>query len=225
MDDLILGGTDLKKIKQRKILLNDKSNIKGLRVLNYFLDFEVARTKNGISLCQRKYSLDLIHDESLIGAKPCNTSMQPHLQIHKTPLSEPTTYKGLIDILLYHTHSMHEITYAVRKPCQFLDASTDKHILVGLHVLRYLKNNPRQGLFFSSSSTPCLKDFFDSDWGACPDTRRSTTGICFFLSKSLINYKSKKLAVVSQSSSDTEYRALTHAICKGQWFFYLLNKF
>jgi len=94
--------------------------------------------------------------------------MQPQLQLHKTygePLSESTTYRRLIGRLLYLTHSRPEIAYAVNKLSQFLDAPTTEHMLAKLHVLKFLINNPGQGLFFTSSSSLTLKGFSDSDWG------------------------------------------------------------
>lgn len=208
---MVLGGTDLDEIIQIKTLLDNKFNIKDLGVLKYFLGFEVSRTHDGISLCQRKYALNLIHDVGLIGTIPCNTPMQPHLQLHKIygqPLSEPTTYRCLIGGLSYLTHSRSEISYGVNKLSQLLNATTDKRMLAGLHVLRFLKNHPGQGLFFSSLSTLYLKGFSDSDWDVYPDTRRSTSKICFFLGKSLVSWKRRKKNVVSRSSLEAEYQAL-----------------
>jgi hypothetical protein len=228
VDDLVLGGTDIEEINQLKSMLDQKFSIKDLGQLKYFLGFDVARTKAGIALCQRKYTLDLLADAGLLAAKPCSTPMQPQLQLHKssgTPLTDPTTYRRLIGRLLYLTHSRPEISYAVSKLSQFLDAPTDTHMLAGLHVLRFLKNHPGQGLFFSASSPLTLKGYSDSDWGACPDTRRSTTGFCFFIGTSLVSWKSKKQNVVSRSSSEAEYRALAQATCEGQWLLYLLRDF
>jgi hypothetical protein len=228
VDDLVLGGIDMAEINRVKTMLNDKFSIKDLGALKYFLGFEVARSKEGINLCQRKYTLDLLEDAGLLGSKPCNTPMQPHLQLHKSsghPLSNPTPYRRLIGRLLYLTHSRPEIAYAVSKLSQFLSEPTDEHMLAGLHVLKFLKNHPGKGLFFSSSSSLCIKGFSDSDWGVCPDTRRSTTGYCFFLGNSLVSWKSKKQTVVSRSSSEAEYRALAQATCEGQWLLYLLKDF
>ncbi|GAU20755.1 hypothetical protein TSUD_239490 [Trifolium subterraneum] len=151
--------------------------------------------------------------------KPCSTPMQPQLQLQKSsghPIFDPTTYRRLIGRLLYLTHSRPEISYVVSKLSQFLDSPTVAHMLVGLHVLKYLKTNPGQGLFFRSSSPLLLKGYYDSDWGACPDTRRSTTGFCFFLGTSIISWKSKKQSVISRSSSEAEYRALAQTTCEGQ---------
>ncbi|MCI05012.1 retrovirus-related like polyprotein, partial [Trifolium medium] len=149
-----------------------------------------------------------------LGTKPSPTPMQPQLQLQKSSgsaISDPTTYRRLIGRLLYLIHYKPEISYAASKLSQFLDSPTDAHILAGLHVLKYLKNNPGQGLFFNSSSSLNLKGYSDSDWGACPDTRRSTTGFCFFLGTSIISWKSKKQSVVSRPSSEAEYRALAQA--------------
>ncbi|KAK2354629.1 putative mitochondrial protein [Trifolium repens] len=228
VDDLVMGGTDMDEITQLKALLDSKFSIKDLGHLKYFLGFEVARSKDGISLCQRKYTLDLLQDSGLLAAKPVSTPMQPQLQLQKSSrnaLSDPTTYRRLVGRLLYLTHSRPEIAYAVRKLSQFLDSPTDTHMLAALHVLKFLKNSPGQGLFFKANSTLLLQGYSDSDWGACLDTRRSTTGFCYFLGSSLISWKSKKQNVISRSSSEAEYRALAQATCEGQWLLYLLKDF
>ncbi|KAK2388029.1 putative mitochondrial protein [Trifolium repens] len=228
VDDLVLGGTDINEINHLKALLDSKFSIKDLGSLKYFLGIEVARSKIGVSLCQRKYTLDLLQDSGLLAAKPVNTHMQPHLQLHQSPgnvLTDPTPYRRLVGRLLYLTHSRPEISYVVSKLSQFLASPTDTHMLAALHVLKYLKNNPGQGLFFSASSPLSLQGYSDSDWGACPDTRRSTTGFCYFLGTSLISWKSKKQTVISRSSSEVEYRALAQAACEGQWLLYLLKDF
>lgn len=90
VDDLVLGGSDNTEFQQIKTLLNKKFSIKDLGVLKYFLGFEVARSQTEITLCQRKYTLDLLQDAGLLSSKPCPTPMQPQLQLHKTygePLS------------------------------------------------------------------------------------------------------------------------------------------
>ncbi|GAU45556.1 hypothetical protein TSUD_27570 [Trifolium subterraneum] len=178
------------------------------------------------SINARKYTLDLLSDAGLLGTKSSSTPMQPHQQLHKTSrtiLSDPTTYRRLIGRLLYLTHSRPEIAYAVSKLSQFLSEPTNEHMLAGLHVLKYLKNNPGKGLFFRSDSSLQIKGFCDSDWASCPDTRRSTTGYCFFLSTSLISWKSKKQIVVSRSSSEAEYRVIAQATCEAQWLLYVLK--
>lgn len=172
--------------------------------------------------------MDLLKDMGLLAAKPCNTPMDHHLKLQKDsgdPLADNTAYRRLVGRLLYLTHTRPDICFAVSQLSQFLDCPTSVHHAAAMRVLRYIKKSPAEGLLFSASSDIKLKGFSDSNWGTCPDTRRSITDYCFFLGTSLISWKSKKQATVSKSSSEAEYRALAQATCEAQWLLYLLEDF
>jgi hypothetical protein len=88
--------------------------------------------------------------------------------------------------------------------------------------MRCLKNNPGQALFFSRDSQMQLMGYSDADWAGCVDTRKSISGYCFFIGKSLNSWRAKKQANVSKSSSEAEYIALSSATCELQWVLYLM---
>lgn len=75
VDDLILAGTNLDEISKIKAFLDLNFKIKDLGYLKFFLGLEIARSKSGIHLCQRKYALEILSDCGLLAAKPLSTSM------------------------------------------------------------------------------------------------------------------------------------------------------
>nr|GEU60164.1 hypothetical protein [Tanacetum cinerariifolium] len=56
--------------------------------------------------------------------------------------------------------------------------------------------------------------FSDADWAKYPKTRKSVTGFCVSLGKSLVSWKSKKQATLSRSSTEHEYRSIASATCE-----------
>jgi hypothetical protein len=70
-----------------------------------------------------------------------------------------------------------------------------------------------------------LKGFSDSDMAGDVDTRKSTTGVFFFLGDNPVSWQSQKQKVVALSSCEAEYIAATTAACQGIWLARLLGDF
>ena len=226
VDDIILAGTCLKEFDCLKQALDEAFRIKNLGELKFFLGLEVARSSKGISLCQRKYCLELLADSGLTSCKPVSTPLDPSIRLTQdngASYADITGYRRLVGRLLYLTTTRPDIAFAAQQLSQFMASPTELHHKAALRVLRYLKRSPGRGLFFPATSDLQLLGFSDADWGGCVDTRRSISGYCFFIGKSLVSWKSKKQPTVSCSSAEAEYRALASATRELQWMCFLLH--
>jgi hypothetical protein len=224
VDDVIIAGTSLDDIQLIKSALHKSFKIKDLGQLKYFLGLEVAHSQAGITICQRKYCLDLLHDTGLLDAKPANTPCDPSVKLYNddsVPYHDISAYRRLVGRLLYLNATRPDITFITQQLSQFLSAPTTIHFNAAIRVLHYLKSCPGSGLFFPRDSSLRLIGFSDADWAGCKDTRRSISGQCFFIGKSLVSWRTKKQLTVSRSSSEAEYRALAAATCELQWLLYL----
>jgi len=81
VDDVIIASNDLAEIATVKQFLRASFPIKDLGELKYFLGIEVARSVEGIVLCQRKYVLDVLADSGFSGAKPVSFPMESTLKL------------------------------------------------------------------------------------------------------------------------------------------------
>ena len=98
------------------------------------------------------------------------------------------------------------------------------HMEAATRVIRYLKGSVGQGVWLHSEPTNTITCWCDSDWAACPNTRRSITGYVIKFGESLVSWKSKKQQTVSRSSAEAEYRSMASAVSEITWLLGLFKE-
>ena len=162
VDDIIITGNNESFITKIKQFLAKSFSINDLGPLRYFLGIEVSRSKQGLFLFQRKYTLDILSDTEMLGSQPSSFPMEQHLRLRPddgTPLTDPSIYRRLIGRLLYLTITRLDIQYDVNTLSQFMQNPHSSHLNAAYRVLRYLKGSVGKGTFLSSSSPLSLIGF------------------------------------------------------------------
>lgn len=96
------------------------------------------------------------------------------------------------------------------------------HMEVVYRILRYLKGNLGKGLWFKKNKHLMVEGYCDADWTSCPNDRRSTSGYYVFVGGNLVSWRSKKQPVVSRSTAEAEYRAMSVSVIELIWLKNLL---
>jgi hypothetical protein len=84
------------------------------------------------------------------------------------------------------------------------------HLRAVKRIMRYLVYTPKFGLWNSRGSTFDLIGYSDADSLGCKIYRKSTSGTCQFLGRSLVSWASKKQNSIALSTAEAEYIAAGH---------------
>jgi hypothetical protein len=93
----------------------------------------------------------------------------------------------------------------------------EAHLRAVKRILRYLVYTPKFGLWYPRGSTFDLIGYSDADWAGCKINRKSTSGTCQFLGRSLVSWASKKQNSVALSTAEAEYIATGHCCAQLLW--------
>ncbi|KAL4021159.1 hypothetical protein IC575_019950 [Cucumis melo] len=160
VDDIVLIGDDQTEINQLKQKMGDEFEIKDLGNLKYFLGMEVARSKEGISVSQRKYTLDLLTETGMLGCRPADTPIEFNCKLGNSDDQVPVDkeqYQRPVGKLIYLSHTRPDISFAVSVVSQFMQTPYEKHMEAVNRILRYLKNTPGKGLMFRKTNRKTLR--------------------------------------------------------------------
>ncbi|XP_019087416.1 PREDICTED: uncharacterized protein LOC109127286 [Camelina sativa] len=70
VDDILINSNDDNEVCTLKEDLKKAFTLRDLGSLQYFLGLEIARSVSRISLCQRKYALDILDETCMLACKP-----------------------------------------------------------------------------------------------------------------------------------------------------------
>lgn len=226
VDDLIISGNTTALIQSFKDYLSQCFHMKDLRISKYFLGIKLARSPTGIYLCQQKYVLDILKDTGLLAAKPVTFPIEQNhrLALDKSDyMREVPAYKRLVGRLIYLSNTRPDLSYAIHILSQFMHKPRSAHWEAALRVLHYLKGTVGHGILLRADTDLTVTVWCDADWAGCPVTRRSLTGWFIQLGGSSISWKTKTQKMVSLSSAEAEYRAMTFTLKDILWLRALLK--
>jgi hypothetical protein len=84
------------------------------------------------------------------------------------------------------------VLFSVCMRARFQASPRESHLNATKRILRYLKHTQNVGLCYPKGANFELIGYSDSDDARCKVERRSTSGTCQLLGRSLVSWSSKK---------------------------------
>jgi len=137
---------------------------------------------------------------------------------------DPGQYKRLIGKLIYLTVTRPDITFAVRIMSRFMHQPREVH-WTALRIFSYIKSSPGKDLLYKKHGHVHILGYSDSGYAGDKGDRKSITSYCTIVGGNLVTWRRKKQDVVSRSSAEAEYRAMTHTTYEMMWLKNLLLEF
>jgi hypothetical protein len=116
----------------------------------------------------------------------------------------------MIGSLLYLCASQLDIMLSVCMCARFHANSKEVHLRAVKRIMRYLVYTPKFGPWYPKGTTFDLIGYSDVDYAGCKIDRKSTSGSCQFLGRSLVSWALKKQNSVALSTAEAEYIAAGH---------------
>jgi hypothetical protein len=131
----------------------------------------------------------------------------------------------MIGSLLYLCASRLDIMLSVCICAKFQFDPKECHLVAVKRILRYLVHAPCIKLYYPKGSTFDLIGYSDSDYARSKVDRKSTSGTCQFLGRSLVSWSSEKQTSVALSTTEAEYVAPGHCYTQLLWMRQTLRDF
>ncbi|GJU07931.1 putative ribonuclease H-like domain-containing protein [Tanacetum coccineum] len=217
VDDIIFGSTKKSLCTKFEKMMHKKFQMSSMGELTFFLGLQVKQKEDGIFISQDKYVTEILKKFGFSDVKTASTPMETHKPLLKDADGEDVDehlYRSMIGSLMYLTSSRPDIMFAVCACARFQVNPKSSHLHAVKRIFRYLKGQPKLGLWYPKDSPFDLVAYTDSDYAGASLDRKSTTGGCQFLGCRLISWQCKKQTVVANSTTEAEYVAASS--CCGQ---------
>jgi hypothetical protein len=137
--------------------------------------------------------------------------------------SEKSRYREAIGSLMYAMLATRpDLAFAVSTLSRFMETPHTTHWKAAQRVFQYLKGTHDLELVLGGDNSELIV-YSDADW-ASQLHRHSISGFASFVGDGAVSWSSKKQPIVTLSSTESEYVALTHAAQEVIWLRKLLSE-
>ncbi|GJZ95097.1 putative ribonuclease H-like domain-containing protein [Tanacetum coccineum] len=210
VDDIIFGSTKKAWCDEFEALMKGEFEMSAMGELTFFLGLQVQQRPDGIFINQDKYVQEILKKFDLECVRTATTPYEapkPKSKNEPDSLVNVHLYRSMIGSLMYLTASRPDIMFAVSACSRNQVTPTTSNLEAVKKIFKYLKGQPKLGLWYPRESPFVFEAYSDSDYAGANKDRKSTTGGCQFLGRRLISWQCKKQTIVATSSTETEYVA------------------
>ncbi|GJS55897.1 putative ribonuclease H-like domain-containing protein [Tanacetum coccineum] len=180
---LLDNGFHRGKIDQTLFIKKQKEDIllvqmSSMGELTFFLGLQVKQKEDGIFISQDKYVTDILKKFGFQDVRTASTPMDTENPLLKDSDGDDVDvhlYRSIIRSLMYFTSSMPDIMFAVCACARFQVTPKVSHSHAIKRIFRYLKGQPKLGLWYPRDSPFDLVAYSDSDYAGASLDRKSTT--------------------------------------------------
>ncbi|GJR06655.1 putative ribonuclease H-like domain-containing protein [Tanacetum coccineum] len=179
VDDIIFGSTKKSLCLEFEQIMHKRFQMSSMGELTFFLGLQVQQKNDGIFISQDKYVADILKKFDFVTVKTASTPMEPNKALVKDEEADNVDvhlYRSMIGSLMYLTASRPDITFVVCACARFQVTPKVSHLHAVKRIFRYLKGQPKLGLWYPRDSPFDLKAFSDSDYAGASLDRKSITG-------------------------------------------------
>ena len=156
VDDIIIAGKGEKLVKDFKLALGERFDVKDLGRLHYFLGMKIVQddSSRDVWIGQPAYVDKVVEKFGMKDAKSVATPVDPSAKLVKAEDGEEKVdqgmYQSAVGSLLYlSTGTRPDITFAVSNVAKFCSDPTKRHWTAVKQILRYLKGTSDLGLLYT----------------------------------------------------------------------------
>jgi hypothetical protein len=220
VDDIIFGSTNNAFNEEFARFMTEEFEMSMMGELKFFLGFEIKQLREGTFINQAKYIQDMLKRFDMTELNIAKTPMPTSCHLALDPNGKAVdqkVYRSMIGSLLYLCASRPDIVLSVGVCARYQAAPKECHLVAVKRIFRYLVHTPNYGLWYPKGSSFSLSGYTDSDWAGDKDDRKSTSGACQFLGRSLVCWSSKKQNCISLSTAEAEYVAAASCCTQLLW--------
>nr|GEV53361.1 hypothetical protein [Tanacetum cinerariifolium] len=147
--------------------------------LTFFLGPQVTQKDDGNFISQDKYVDEILKKFGFLTVKTTSIPMEtlkPLLNYENAEDVDVYLYRSMIGSLMYVTSSSPDIMFVVCACARFQVTTKVSHLHDVKRIFRYLKGQPKLGLWYPKDSPFELEAYTDSDCAGASLDRKSTTG-------------------------------------------------